>query len=155
MTVELLSRCTGHARRKRGESPERLLQRVTHLYCTEKGIQSIVSEGNGPASAGYWPHGSRHTAWRRHEGAVWLPASACAYRMGQGQDMDSVCWLQNCLKTATSRRCLQHFFWLTDPLPQSTTVIAPTLVYSYMYIDLYMYTACFGTCSSVAMVAYM
>lgn len=42
MTVELLSRSTGQTRRRRGESAERLLQRVTHLYCAEKGIHSIV-----------------------------------------------------------------------------------------------------------------
>ena len=44
MTVEMVGRCTGHTRRKRGESTESLLQRVTHLYCSERGISRIVSK---------------------------------------------------------------------------------------------------------------
>jgi protein phosphatase 1 regulatory subunit 42 len=46
MTVELLCRCTGQTRRKRGESEERLLQRVTHLYCSDKGVHSIDGLSN-------------------------------------------------------------------------------------------------------------
>ena len=43
MTVDLLCRCTGHARRKREEGPEQFLRRITHLYCSEKAIETIVS----------------------------------------------------------------------------------------------------------------
>ncbi len=43
MTASLLARCTGYAKRKRDESPEQFLRRITHLYCSEKGIDKIVS----------------------------------------------------------------------------------------------------------------
>ena len=44
LTVELLCRCTGHAtKRRRDENQEQFLSRITHLYCSEKGIEKIVS----------------------------------------------------------------------------------------------------------------
>lgn len=43
LTVDLLCRCTGHAtKRRRDEKQERFLAKLTHLYCSEKGIESIV-----------------------------------------------------------------------------------------------------------------
>ena len=43
MTVDLLLKCTGQAKRKRDETREQFLRRITHLYCSEKGIEAIVS----------------------------------------------------------------------------------------------------------------
>ena len=43
MTLDLLIKCTGQAKRKREESQEQYLRRITHLYCAEKGIEKIVS----------------------------------------------------------------------------------------------------------------
>ena len=44
LSVELLCRCTGHAnKRRKDESQEQFLARVTHLYCSEKNIEYIVS----------------------------------------------------------------------------------------------------------------
>lgn len=43
MTAELLVKSTGQAKRKRDESLEQFLRRITHLYCSEKGIEVIVS----------------------------------------------------------------------------------------------------------------
>ena len=43
MTVDLLCRCTGQTRRKREETKEQFLGRVTHLYCAEKEIRRVVS----------------------------------------------------------------------------------------------------------------
>ena len=44
MTADLIARCTGQAKRKRGEAPDQYLRRITHLYCSEKGIDAIVSD---------------------------------------------------------------------------------------------------------------
>lgn len=44
MSIELLSKCTGQAKRKRDESLEQFLRRITHLYCSEKAIETIVSQ---------------------------------------------------------------------------------------------------------------
>lgn len=43
MTADLLVKCTGQAKRKRDETQEQFLKRITHLYCSEKGIENIVS----------------------------------------------------------------------------------------------------------------
>lgn len=43
MTVDLLCKCTGQTRRKREETKEQFLRRVTHLYCAEKDIRRVVS----------------------------------------------------------------------------------------------------------------
>ena len=43
MTTDLLVKCTGQAKRKRDESLDQFLRRITHLYCSEKGIETIVS----------------------------------------------------------------------------------------------------------------
>ena len=43
MTTDLLVKCTGQAKRKRDESQEQFLRRITHLYCSERGIEAIVS----------------------------------------------------------------------------------------------------------------
>ena len=45
MTVDLLCKCTGQTRRKRDETKEQFLGRVTHLYCAEKEIRRVVSGG--------------------------------------------------------------------------------------------------------------
>lgn len=45
MTVDLLCKCTGQTRRKREETKEQFLGRVTHLYCAEKEIRRVVSGG--------------------------------------------------------------------------------------------------------------
>lgn len=42
MTPELLCKCTGQAKRKKDETAEQFLRRITHLYCAEKGIETIV-----------------------------------------------------------------------------------------------------------------
>jgi len=44
ITAELLSKCTGQAKKKREESLDQYLKRITHLYCAEKGIEKIVSD---------------------------------------------------------------------------------------------------------------
>lgn len=43
MTEDLLVKCTGQAKKKRDESKEQFLRRITHLYCSERGIEAIVS----------------------------------------------------------------------------------------------------------------
>ena len=44
LTVDLLCRCTGHAsKRRRDETQEQFVARVTHLYCSEKGVEDIVN----------------------------------------------------------------------------------------------------------------
>lgn len=43
ITTDMLCRCTGQAKRRKEESQEQFLKRVTHLFCAEKGIQAIVS----------------------------------------------------------------------------------------------------------------
>ena len=43
MTVDLLCKCTGQTRRKRDETKEQFLGRVTHLYCAEKEIRRVES----------------------------------------------------------------------------------------------------------------
>ena len=44
LTIDLLARSTGNAtKRRRDESQEVFLARVTHLYCADKGIETIVS----------------------------------------------------------------------------------------------------------------
>lgn len=43
MTADLLVKCTGQAKRKRDETQDQFLRRITHLYCSEKGIEAIVS----------------------------------------------------------------------------------------------------------------
>lgn len=45
MTTELLCRCTSHTKRRKDETTEQFLARVTHLYCAEKGIEEIVRTG--------------------------------------------------------------------------------------------------------------
>ncbi len=44
MTTDLLLKCTGQAKKKKEESREQYLKRITHLYCAEKGIDKIVSQ---------------------------------------------------------------------------------------------------------------
>ena len=45
LTVDLLARCTGHAtKRRKDETQEQFLAKVTHLYCSEKGLEIIVSD---------------------------------------------------------------------------------------------------------------
>ncbi len=44
MIADLLARCTGQAKRKRCETQEQYLRRITHLYCSEKGIETVVSK---------------------------------------------------------------------------------------------------------------
>ena len=44
MTSDLLVKCTGQAKRKRDEISEQFLRRITHLYCSERGIEAIVSK---------------------------------------------------------------------------------------------------------------
>lgn len=51
MTTELLCRCTSHTKRRKDETIEQFLTRVTHLYCAEKGIEEIVR-------VAYFMHGS-------------------------------------------------------------------------------------------------
>lgn len=47
LNVELLVRCTGHAgKRRRDETVEQFLSRVTHLYCADKGIETIENLSN-------------------------------------------------------------------------------------------------------------
>lgn len=41
--TDLLTKCTGQAKRKRDEDQGHFLRRITHLYCGEKGIERIVS----------------------------------------------------------------------------------------------------------------
>ncbi|XP_003384368.2 PREDICTED: protein phosphatase 1 regulatory subunit 42-like [Amphimedon queenslandica] len=42
LTVDLLARCTGHAtKRRKDETQEQFLAKVTHLYCSEKGLEMI------------------------------------------------------------------------------------------------------------------
>ena len=41
ITTDMLCRCTGQAKRRKEESQEQFLKRVTHLFCAEKGIQAI------------------------------------------------------------------------------------------------------------------
>ena len=43
ITPDLLSKCTGQAKKKKEESLDQYLRRITHLYCSEKGIEKIVS----------------------------------------------------------------------------------------------------------------
>lgn len=43
MTADLLLKCTGQAKKKRDETECQFLRRVTHLYCSEKRIDAIVS----------------------------------------------------------------------------------------------------------------
>lgn len=42
MTADLLVKCRGQAKRKRHETQDQFLRRITHLYCSEKGIEAIV-----------------------------------------------------------------------------------------------------------------
>ena len=44
LSVDLLCRCTGHAsKRRRDENQEQYLARITHLYCSYKQVEKIVS----------------------------------------------------------------------------------------------------------------
>ena len=41
--TDLLIKCSGQAKKRRDEAREQFLGRITHLYCSEKGIGAIVS----------------------------------------------------------------------------------------------------------------
>lgn len=61
MTTDLLVKCTGQAKRKRDESLEQFLRRITHLYCSERGIETIVSiqslcKMDGSTSQSFYTH---------------------------------------------------------------------------------------------------
>ena len=44
LSVDLLARSAGHAaKRRRDETEELFLARITHLFCADKGIETIVS----------------------------------------------------------------------------------------------------------------
>lgn len=55
LTVDLLARCTGHAtKRRKDETQEQFLAKITHLYCSEKGLESIVSPHHGHNTLNYF-----------------------------------------------------------------------------------------------------
>ena len=43
LTAEYIARCNGHTKRKRDETTDHYLKRITHLYMAERNIEAIVS----------------------------------------------------------------------------------------------------------------
>lgn len=43
ITLEMLAKCPSHTKKKRDETLQHYLKRLTHLYFAEKGLDEIVS----------------------------------------------------------------------------------------------------------------